>query len=360
MVWHAYLPDVRPGQLYGYRVHGPYEPAERPSLQSEQGAARPLRQADRPRRCSWDDSLFGYRIGDPRRTSRFDDRDNAAIRPAGGGDRLGVHLGRRPAAAHALAQDVHLRAARQGLHPAASGSPRASCGAPTPGWPRDAAIAAPDRAGRDGRRAAAGAPSRRRPAPGRDGAGELLGLQHAGLLRPGRPLRGDRRVRWTRCASSRRWCAALHSAGIEVILDVVYNHTAEGNHLGPTLSLRGIDNAVVLPARRRTTPATTWTSPAAATRSTCSHPRVLQLIMDSLRYWVIGDARRRLPLRPGQHAGPRAARGRQAGRLLRHHPPGPGALAGQADRRAVGLGEGGYQVGNFPVLLDRVERQVPR
>ena len=59
---------------------------------------------------------------------------------------------------------------------------------------------------------------------------------------------------------------ALHAAGIEVILDVVYNHTAEGNQLGPTLSLRGIDNAVVLPPAAATTRATTWTSPAAATR----------------------------------------------------------------------------------------------
>ena len=59
---------------------------------------------------------------------------------------------------------------------------------------------------------------------------------------------------------------ALHRAGIEVILDVVYNHTAEGNHLGPVLSFKGIDNARLLPPRRRTTAATTWTTPAPATR----------------------------------------------------------------------------------------------
>ena len=63
--------------------------------------------------------------------------------------------------------------------------------------------------------------------------------------------------------------AALHAAGIEVILDVVYNHTAEGNQLGPTLSLRGIDNAAYYGCRRRT-PATTWILPAVATRSTCN------------------------------------------------------------------------------------------
>ena len=65
-------------------------------------------------------------------------------------------------------------------------------------------------------------------------------------------------------------------------------------------------------------------------------PRVLQLIMDSLRYWVLGDARRRLPLRPRERAGSRAARRRPARRVLRHHPSGPGAVAGEADRRAVG------------------------
>ena len=64
---------------------------------------------------------------------------------------------------------------------------------------------------------------------------------------------------------------ALHEAGIEVILDVVYNHTAEGNHLGPdAVASAGIDNAVVLPARRRRAGATTWTTPAPATPSTCA------------------------------------------------------------------------------------------
>ena len=77
----------------------------------------------------------------------------------------------------------------------------------------------------------------------------------------------------------------LHAAGIEVILDVVYNHTAEGNQMGPTLSFRGIDNASYYRLSPKTR-ATTWISPAAATRFHMTHPRVLQLIMDSLRYWV--------------------------------------------------------------------------
>ena len=89
-------------------------------------------------------------------------------------------------------------------------------------------------------------------------------------------------------------------------------------------------------------------------------PRVLQLIMDSLRYWVHGDARRRVPLRPRERAGARAARGRQARRVLRHHPPGPGAVAGEADRRAVGSRRRRLSGRQLPDQVDRVERQVPR
>ena len=90
------------------------------------------------------------------------------------------------------------------------------------------------------------------------------------------------------------------------------------------------------------------------------HPRVLQLIMDTLRYWVDRDARRRLPLRPRLRARARAARGRPPRRLLRHHPPGPGALAGEADRRAVGPRRRRLPGRQLPARLGRVERQVPR
>ena len=76
----------------------------------------------------------------------------------------------------------------------------------------------------------------------------------------------------------------LHHAGIEVILDVVYNHTGEGDQMGPTLSLRGIDNPATT-GSNRTTPATTWTSPGPATASTsCTWDH--GPVTDSLRYWV--------------------------------------------------------------------------
>jgi len=115
---------------------------------------------------------------------------------------------------------------------------------------------------------------------------------------------------------------SLHAAGIEVILDVVYNHTAEGNQLGPTLSLRGIDNA----SYYRLAPDSRYYMDFTGCGNTLNmnHPRVLQLIMDSLALLGPGDARGRLPLRPCQHPGPRAVRGQPPGRLLRHHPPGSG------------------------------------
>ena len=151
----------------------------------------------------------------------------------------------------------------------------------------------------------------------------------------------------------------LHTAGIEVILDVVYNHTAEGNHMGPMLSLRGIDNHAyyrVVEGEPRHYLDFTGTGNSLNMR----HPHVLQLIMDSLRYWVTRDARRRVPLRPRLHAGPRAARRRPAVGVLRPRPAGPDRLAGQADRRAVGRRRGRLPGRQLPAAVVGVERSLPR
>ena len=126
----------------------------------------------------------------------------------------------------------------------------------------------------------------------------------------------------------------LHAAGIEVILDVVYNHTARATSWARRCRFRGIDNATLLPLDPRTR-ATTSTTPAAATRSTAAPARAAA--GDGLAALLgAGDARRRLPLRPRLHAGARGCERRRTGRLLRHHPPGSRALAGEAHRRALG------------------------
>ena len=144
------------------------------------------------------------------------------------------------------------------------------------------------------------------------GPDQLLGLQHHRLLRARPALRRTSAEQTLR--EFKEMVARFHDAGLEVILDVVYNHTAEGNELGPTLSFKGIDNATyyrLLPDKPRYYINDTGTG----NTLNLSHPRVIQMVTDSLRYWVERDACRRLPLRSRHHPGARARRLRQSERL---------------------------------------------
>ena len=151
----------------------------------------------------------------------------------------------------------------------------------------------------------------------------------------------------------------LHAAGIEVILDVVYNHTAEGNHLGPTLSFRGVDN----PAYYRLSPEDPRLyMDFTGTGNTFNllHPRTLQLVMDSLRYWVndmhVDGFRFDLASTLA-----RDEQGReQAARVLRNHSPGPGPFAGEANRGAVGCRRRRISGREFSGAMGGMEREVPR
>ena len=152
---------------------------------------------------------------------------------------------------------------------------------------------------------------------------------------------------------------ALHAAGIEVILDVVYNHTAEGNHLGPTLSMRGIDNLAyyrLMDDDPRYYLDFTGTGNSLNMR----HPHVLQLIMDSLRYWVTEMHVDGFRFDLASTLARELLRGRPAVGVLRPHPAGPGRVAGQADRRAVGRRRGRLPGRQLPAAVVGVERPVPR
>ena len=264
MVWHGYLPDIRPGQLYGYRVHGPYEPRPATGSIRNKIVIDPYAKAiGRPVR--WDDSMFGYTIGDPRGGSVVRHARQRRVRAAGRRHRSGVHLGRRPAAAHAVAQDGHLRDARQGLH--------ASCIPDVPEALRGTYAAlttepALEHLQRLGVTAVELMPVHHhavRPASGRARAVELLGLQHALVLRARHPLRrqpGARRVR-ARVQAHGEGAAQRRPRGHS--RRRLQPH-GRGQPPRPDAVAARHRQRDLLPARRPTTSATTSTSPAAATR----------------------------------------------------------------------------------------------
>jgi glycogen operon protein len=280
-VWHCYLPDAEPGQLYGYRIHGPYEPASGHRFNPNKVLLDPYANAI-GRDLQWDDALWGYRLGDPDADLSLDDRDSAPFAPLAmvldtaftwGDDRPP-----RTPWHKTLIYEVHVKGFTA-RHPAVPEERRGTYA----GLASEAAIEHLQSLGVT--------------------AVELLPVQ---FFLDDRHL-ADRglvnywgyntlaffapSLRYASRQSPRRsvqefkmMVRALHAAGIEVILDVVYNHTAEGNQLGPTLSFRGVDNASYykLAVDRRYY----MDFSGCGNGFNMQHPRVLQLIMDSLRYWV--------------------------------------------------------------------------
>ena len=203
--WHCYLPGVHAGQRYGFRVHGPVQPADRPPLQPGQAAAGPVREVDR----GPDPLRQGQRPPvrpDGRRGRRPDARRLRRRRgdPEVRGHRPALRLAGRPPAEHAAGRQRHLRDPRQGLHDAA---PRRARGPAR--HLRRARVRRrrrlPQAARRHRDRAAPGPPHRRRGLPRRPWADQLLGLLHDRLPRPALAVRRHRQGRRRRCASSRAW-----------------------------------------------------------------------------------------------------------------------------------------------------------
>src|SRR5215813_3277905 len=277
-IWHGHLPDVSPGQLYGYRVHGPYEPEHGQRFNSNKLLLDPYTK-QLSGRIVWSDAHFGYRAGSARADLSFDRRDNARGMPKSVVVDQAFTRTRSARPRIPLESTIIYEAHTKGLTQLRNDVP--------PGW-------------RGYFRGLA--------APSVIDHLKRLGVTSVELL-PIHALVDDRhlverglRNYWgyntlsyfapeARYApdnpseSFRSTVARLHDAGIEVILDVVYNHTAEGNHLGPTLSFRGIDNASyysLLPGKPRYYDDFTGCGNAL----NLSHPRVLQMVMDSLRYWV--------------------------------------------------------------------------
>ncbi|MGO9038532.1 MAG: glycogen debranching protein GlgX [Steroidobacteraceae bacterium] len=339
-VWHGYLPEVAPGQIYGYRAQGPYRPDQghrfNPNKLLLDPYARRIAGALR-----WNDALFGYRIGSPRADLSYDRRDSAPFVPKGviAADSFDWGDDRPPRIpwSDSVIYEAHLRGLTMRLQDI-----------PEP------------------LRGTAAALGHERTIAHLRGLGvtalELLpifsfvhdrplverslvnywGYNTLGYFAPEPAYLSDGDP-----AELKTAIKALHAAGIEVLLDVVYNHTCEGSERGPTLSLRGLDNAIYY--RLQADNARYCVNDTGCGNTVnFSHRRVIQLTLDSLRHWV-----------DEYHIdGFRFDLGVTLGRELHGFDPGAGffdALMQDPTLSRVKLisepwdiGPGGFQLGNHP------------
>jgi glycogen operon protein len=341
MVWHGYLPEVRPGQLYGYRAYGPYAPEQGHRFNFYKLLLDPYGKQIQGT-IQWNDSHFGYRVGHKQEDLSFDRHDNAAAMPKNrvvdsaftwGDDappKIPWH--------NTLIYEMHVKGFTT-YHPDVParlrGTYAALSTAPVIEYLKRLGVTSielmPVHSFVDDRTLV------------ERGLRNYWGYNSIGFfaLEP-------RYLATTSIREFKTMVKTLHSAGLEVILDVVYNHTAEGNHMGPTLSLKGIDNATYY---RLLAENPRYYMDYTGTGNTLNmqHPRVLQLIMDSLRYWVLEmhvDGFR------FDLAATLARELHEVNRLgafldIIHQDP----VLSQVKLIAEpwDLGEGGYQVGNFPV-----------
>ncbi len=340
-VWHCYLPEARPGLLYGYRVHGPYAPDDGHPFNPNKLLLDPYAK-DIVGPVLWSDALFGYRIGSGAQDPVMDRRNSArgmpkcrVIDPA---FTWGEDRPPRTPWHDTIIYELHVKgftARHPEIAPSLRGTYAGLATAPAIDHLRHLGVTAvelmPVHAFIDDRRLV------------EKGLRNYWGYNSIGFFAPDARYAASGYI-----GEFKTMVKTLHSAGIEVILDVVYNHTAEGNHLGPTLSLRGIDNAsyyrLVSEDRRHYMDYT-----GCGNTLNMMHPRVLQLIMDSLRYWVLEmhvDGFRfdlASALARELHAVDRLG----AFFDIIHQDP----VLSQVKLIAEpwDLGEGGYQVGNFPI-----------
>jgi isoamylase len=338
-VWHGYLPEARPDQLYGYRVYGPYDPANGHRFNHNKLLIDPYAKALHGR-LQWNDVVFGYRVGSPREDFGFDRRDSARYMPKCRVVETAFtwHNDRHPRTPweESIILELHVRGFTM-MHPEVDAAVRGNF----------AALAAPaviDYLVELGITAVELLPVHASVPERQLTQHELTnywGYSSIGFFAP-----DPRFLPAGMIAEFKTMVQRLHDAGIEVLLDVVYNHTGEGNHLGPTLSFRGIDNLSYyhLEKERRFYRDYTGTGNSL----NLDHPRVLQLVMDSLRYWACEmhvdgfrfDLAPTLARENGEYS-----QGSAFFDAVRQDPD-------LADVKLIAepwdVGLGGYQLGNFP------------
>jgi glycogen operon protein len=344
-VWHAYLPDVLPGQLYGYRVHGPYEPENGHRFNASKMVLDPYAKLI-GRELAWADELFGYKFNDPAADLSFDDRDSAAFAPlAAVIDPAFTWGDDRPPRTpwhKTVIYELHVKGFTQ-RNPLVPENLRGSYA----GLASESAIKhltdlgvtavelLPVHLHLDDRHLV------------ENGLKNYWGYNTLGFFAPEAGYRNTG-IAQDAVQQFKMMVRAMHAVGLEVILDVVYNHTAEGNQMGPTLSMRGVDNAAYYRLADNKRYYTDFTGTGNSLNMT--NPYVLQLVMDSLRYWVnemhVDGFRFDL-------ASTLARELFEVDRLgaffdIIHQDPVISQVKLIAEPWDVG--PGGYQVGNFPVL----------
>jgi isoamylase len=339
-IWHGYLPNTRTGLIYGYRAHGPYQPQDGHRFNPHKLLLDPYarRLAGTLR---WTDALFGYRINSPRADLSQDRRDSAPSMPKAvvtddvfdwGDDRSPNIPWSRT-----VIYELHLRGMTMRRHDIRANERGTFAALADPNvikYLQTLGVTAiellPIHAFAQDRHLV------------EQGLRNYWGYNSIGFfaIEPRYLSNGSRND--MRIAVRR-----LHAAGIEVILDVVYNHTAEGSELGPTLSFRGLDNASyyrLVPDDRRYYINDTGTG----NTLNLSHPRVLQMVMDSLRYWVSSFHVDGFRFDLGVSLG-REASGFDAGSgffdALRQDPV---LTRAKLISEPWDLGPGGYQLGHHP------------
>ncbi|MFF2315464.1 glycogen debranching protein GlgX [Arthrobacter sp. NPDC058097] len=278
-VWHCYLPQIQPGQKYGYRVHGPYDPANGQRFNANKLLLDPYAKAVSGQ-IDWDPALFSYNMGDP---SSKNDADSAphmmmgvVINPFFDWDndqnlRIPYHK--------SVIYEAHVKGLTE-LHPEIPEEQRGTYA----GVAHPAVISHLQKLGVT---AIELMPVHQFVNDGtlqEKGLSNYWGYNTIGFFAPQNTYSstGDT---GQQVQDFKAMVRSLHRAGIEVILDVVYNHTAEGNHLGPTLSFKGIDNEAYY---RLVEDDKQYYMDYTGTGNTLNvrQPHSLQLLMDSLRYWV--------------------------------------------------------------------------
>jgi isoamylase len=339
-IWHGYLPGIRPGQIYGYRVNGPYEPDEGHRFNPAKLLLDPYAKSIKGS-LQWNDALFGYTIGHPDGDLSLDERDSAPFMPkcevvdpafTWGRDRV---IDTRWH--DMIIYEMHVKGftkLRREIPEELRGTFAGLADQSVVKYLRDLGVTAvelmPIHAFIHDRTLV------------ERGLRNFWGYNSIGFFAPDPEYLGPGGIN-----DFKTFVQLMHEASIEVILDVVYNHTAEGNHLGPTFSFKGIDNRsyyLLVPDDQRYYYDVTGTGNSLK----FAHPAIMRMAMDSLRYWVqemrVDGFRFDLATTLARDGGAFT----EDASFLHAVMQDPVLSTVKLIAEPWDVGEGGYQLGNFP------------